>query len=43
VQDEKQGRHVIYQLHPDVFRPAAKPQATDCLDLGCCRLEIPPE
>jgi ArsR family transcriptional regulator len=43
VQDEKHGRHVVYQLHPDVFRPAEKPQTTDCLDFGCCRLEIPPE
>jgi ArsR family transcriptional regulator, nickel/cobalt-responsive transcriptional repressor len=37
VQDEKQGRFVIYRLHPDVFSgPSAKH-----LDLGCCRLELP--
>ena len=37
VLDEKQGRFVVYQLHPDIFQPAAD----DHLDLGCCRLEIP--
>jgi ArsR family transcriptional regulator len=41
VQDEKQGRFVIYRLHPDVFRPAESPHDTDHIDLGCCRLEIP--
>jgi ArsR family transcriptional regulator len=39
VLDEKQGRHVVYSLHPDVFQPKSK--AADFLDLGCCRLEIP--
>ena len=38
VQDEKQGRFVLYRLHPDVFQPA---DATDYLNLGCCRIEIP--
>jgi ArsR family transcriptional regulator, nickel/cobalt-responsive transcriptional repressor len=37
VQDEKQGRFVVYRLHPDVFRAGRH------LDLGCCRLEIPRE
>jgi ArsR family transcriptional regulator len=32
---EKNGRFVVYRLHPDVF---AEP---DCLDLGCCKLELP--
>jgi ArsR family transcriptional regulator len=39
VETEKQGRYVIYRLHPDVF--AATRTATDCLDLGCCKLELP--
>lgn len=38
VQDQKQGKYVIYSLHPDVISKV--PQAKDdCLDLGCCRLE----
>jgi ArsR family transcriptional regulator, nickel/cobalt-responsive transcriptional repressor len=37
VLDEKRGRFVVYRLHPDVFQPAA-----EHLDLGCCRLELPP-
>jgi DNA-binding transcriptional ArsR family regulator len=36
VLDEKQGRFVVYRLHPDVFRPDS-----EHLDLGCCRLEMP--
>ena len=40
VRDTKTGRHVLYELHPEVFRPTAK-GAADFLDLGCCRLEIP--
>ena len=43
VEDEKQGRYVVYQLHPDVYQPAEKDCATEQLDLGCCRLEIPKE
>jgi ArsR family transcriptional regulator len=39
VLDEKQGRFVVYRLHPDVFHPSAPP--AEHLDLGCCRLEIP--
>lgn len=34
VTDQKRGRHVVYRLHPEVFRDGH-------LDLGCCRLEIP--
>ena len=39
VETEKQGRYVVYRLHPDVFE--AKRASTDCLDLGCCKLELP--
>jgi ArsR family transcriptional regulator len=43
VLDEKQGRFVVYRLHPDVFHPEPGAPATEHLDLGCCRLEIPRE
>jgi ArsR family transcriptional regulator len=36
VLDEKQGRFVVYRLHPDILAPSGQH-----LDLGCCRLEIP--
>ena len=39
VQTEKRGRFVVYRLHPDVVGEA--PKAADCLDLGCCKLELP--
>ena len=39
--DEKQGRFVVYRLHPDVFHPSEGAPAAEHLDLGCCRLEIP--
>ncbi len=41
VLDEKQGRFVIYRLHPDVFHPTTGALKAEHLDLGCCRLEIP--
>jgi ArsR family transcriptional regulator len=41
VEDEKQGRYVVYRLHPDVYHPTGKNSGTEQLDLGCCRLEIP--
>jgi ArsR family transcriptional regulator len=40
VRDEKQGKYVVYSLHPDVFKPRDKGKAGDVLDLGCCRLEL---
>lgn len=39
VETEKQGRFVIYRLHPDVFEDGNR--TGDCLDFGCCRLEMP--
>jgi DNA-binding transcriptional ArsR family regulator len=41
VKDERQGRFIIYSLHPDVFHPGRGASAKEHLDLGCCRLEIP--
>ena len=38
VETEKQGRFVVYRLHPDVFEDSRR---SDCLDFGCCRLELP--
>ena len=35
--DERHGKYIVYSLHPDVFRPGKR---DDCLDLGCCRLEL---
>src|SRR5262245_21119680 len=39
VQDEKNGRFVVYSLHPKVFNNESN-KAT-YLDLGWCRIEIP--
>lgn len=39
VQTEKQGRFVVYRLDPQIY--AATRSTTDCLDLGCCKLELP--
>lgn len=40
VQDEKQGKFVVYSLHPDVLaRTRTNKQGKRILDLGCCRLE----
>jgi DNA-binding transcriptional ArsR family regulator len=41
VQDEKQGRFVVYRLHPDVFHGPSGDDNAEHLDLGCCRLELP--
>ena len=39
VQDEKNGRFVVYSLHPKIFDNDSN-KAT-FLDLGWCRIEIP--
>lgn len=39
VETERQGRFIVYRLHPDVC-DAAQP-AGDTLNLGCCKLELP--
>lgn len=39
LQTKRQGKFILYSLHPDVF-PAA-PEKSEHLDLGCCRLELP--
>jgi DNA-binding transcriptional ArsR family regulator len=35
---EKQGRFMLYSLSPNVLQDEKGEQ---CLDLGCCRLELP--
>ena len=40
VLDQKEGKYVIYSLHPDVFRPGGPGQVPSVADLGCCRLEL---
>jgi ArsR family transcriptional regulator len=39
VQDEKQGRFVVYSLHPKVF--VSDNNKATFMDLGWCRIEIP--
>jgi len=41
VQTEKQGRFVVYRLHPEVF--GGKRSSADFLDFGCCKIELPKE
>jgi ArsR family transcriptional regulator len=36
----KQGKYVIYSLHPDVFRLRDRSNTADTVDLGCCRLDL---
>ena len=40
VTDQKQGKYVIYSLHRNIFRAKKEAGARDCLDLGCCRVEL---
>lgn len=39
VETEKQGRFVVYRLHPEVFEE--KRSSADCLNFGCCKIELP--
>ncbi len=39
VETQRKGRFIIYRLHPNVF--AASRSSTECLDFGCCKLELP--
>lgn len=40
VSDSRQGKFVVYSLNPDIYRPKRPGEPADCLDLGCCRLEL---
>jgi DNA-binding transcriptional ArsR family regulator len=37
VRDERQGKYIVYSLHPAVFRRTG---SDACLDFGCCRLQL---
>jgi ArsR family transcriptional regulator, nickel/cobalt-responsive transcriptional repressor len=39
LQTQRQGKYILYSLHPEVFPP--EQQQSEHLDLGCCRLELP--
>ncbi|HZL87665.1 MAG TPA: metalloregulator ArsR/SmtB family transcription factor [Pirellulaceae bacterium] len=39
VRSKRQGRFIVYSLHPQVFSPESA--AREQLDLGCCKLELP--
>src|SRR5690349_13334137 len=40
VQDEKQGKFVVYSLHPSVStEKSLEDMKKEIIDLGCCRLE----
>lgn len=40
VETKKQGRFVIYALHPDVLHAAKRGNSPNVIDLGCCRLDL---
>lgn len=40
VLDQRQGRFIVYRLHPDVFHDSPKPGENAQLDFGCCRLDL---
>jgi len=42
VEREKKGRFKVYRLRPGIVGPANRGQGKQHIDLGCCRLEIPP-
>jgi DNA-binding transcriptional ArsR family regulator len=41
VRRQKQGRFVVYSLPPGILLQEEDSGPTACLNLGCCRLEIP--
>jgi DNA-binding transcriptional ArsR family regulator len=42
VENRRQGRFIIYSLIPGLLE-SGLPGQTERLNLGCCRLELPPE
>jgi ArsR family transcriptional regulator len=40
VQTEKQGKYVIYSLHPEIAQGIDRRSDTKTLDLKCCRLDL---
>jgi len=43
VRSERQGRFMVYSLCPSVMRPDDDSAGSKHINLGCCRLELPPE
>jgi DNA-binding transcriptional ArsR family regulator len=41
VERRKQGRNALYSLKPGLLQPEEADRGCGCLDLGCCRLELP--
>jgi DNA-binding transcriptional ArsR family regulator len=41
VRGKKRGRFVLYSLAPGLLQLEGEAEATEFLDLGCCRLEMP--
>jgi ArsR family transcriptional regulator len=37
----RKGRYIVYSLHPGVR--GSRPSKNSAIDLGCCRLEFPPQ
>jgi DNA-binding transcriptional ArsR family regulator len=40
VSDERQGRHIIYSLHPSIYRQHDKSSDLEVLDFGCCQFVL---
>jgi DNA-binding transcriptional ArsR family regulator len=38
---ERDGRHMVYSLRPDVLQRSTGKRSRQFLDFGCCRLELP--
>jgi DNA-binding transcriptional ArsR family regulator len=38
---ERDGRHMVYSLRPEVLQQSAGKRSRQFLDFGCCRLELP--
>lgn len=36
----RDGKFVVYALHPGLFRPKDGSTPSDAIDLGCCRIEL---
>jgi DNA-binding transcriptional ArsR family regulator len=43
VRNRKQGRFVYYSLTPGFLKSEAGTGGKEFFDLGCCRLEVPPQ
>jgi ArsR family transcriptional regulator len=37
---QREGKYVVYSLHPNVFRRKEHGSISDAIDLGCCRIDL---